>query len=92
MTKIVANDPRWKTAQGLDPSQEDLFDALLLIAENDGDAYRSRDARKAVQNAWREWKAETDENLREDFRVVGPKIEKALRDRWAREKRESRMA
>lgn len=70
---------------GLDPSQEDLFDALLAVAENDSDAYRKRDAAKAVATAWREWKAETDRNLREDFRAIQRKLEKALEAQWKRE-------
>jgi hypothetical protein len=77
---------------GLDPSAEDLFDALLVIAENDGDAYRAKDAKMAVRNAWRDWKKETDENLAEDFKSVQAKLEKALKDRWAKEKRESKQA
>jgi len=77
---------------GLDPSQEDLFDALLLIAENDGDAYRKRDAAAAVATAWKDWKKETDENLAEDFRAIKSKLEKALKDRWKREGKESRQA
>jgi hypothetical protein len=75
---------------GLDPSQEDLFDALLVVAENDGDAYRKRDAVLAVSNAWKEWKKETDQNLREDFRAIQKKLEKALQAQWQLEERESK--
>lgn len=88
------NDPRWKVAAGfgLDADEERLFEALLLIAENDGDAYRARDAKTAVMKAWRAWKEETDTNLREDYRTIFPKVVKALEARWARESRERRMA
>lgn len=75
--------------EDLDPSQEELFDALLPIAENDGEAYRARDAKMAVANAWRDWKSETDANLREDFKAIQGKLESALKARWARERRES---
>ena len=77
---------------GLDPSQEELYDALMLIAENDGDAYRKRDANMAVASAWAEWKKEHDQNLREDFRVVQKKLVKALQDQWKRHEAESRRA
>lgn len=77
---------------GIAPAQEELFDALLLIAENDGDAYRKRDAAGAVSTAWAEWRAEHIANLSEDFRTVKPAVEKALKARWAREGKERREA
>jgi hypothetical protein len=83
-----------KTAadMGLDPSQEELFDALLLIAENDGSAYKKRDADMAVAAAWAEWKKEHDQTLREDFRSIQRKLIKALQDQWKRHEAESRRA
>jgi hypothetical protein len=79
-----------KTAS-MDPQQEELFDALMLIAENDGDAYRKRDAAMAVASAWAEWKKEHDQNLREDFRAIQKNLVKALQAQWARAEAESRM-
>jgi len=72
----------------LDPEQEALFDEIVLMAENDGDAYRKKDAKMAFERAKREYTQIAAQNMRENFRAISKPVEQYLKDRWAREKRE----
>jgi hypothetical protein len=78
----------------MDADEEDLYDALMLIAENDSKAYseRKRDPRRAatgaVMRAWKDWKEEVDRNREEDFKSVKDKLVKDLQAQWRKEGRE----
>jgi hypothetical protein len=60
--------------QALDADEQRLYDALHLIAKNDGQSYKRKDAKGAVAKAWKEWKKSTMERHEEDF----DRVEKAL--------------
>lgn len=68
--------------QAFDSDQERLYDALKLIAENDGQAYRKRDAKGAVARAWKEWKASKLDDWAHDFSRVERQLVKDLAARW----------
>lgn len=70
---------------GLDPDQERLYDELYLIASNDGSSYKKRDAKGAVDKAFREHQKNEATRLREDFSVVKKKLVKDLAKRWQNE-------
>jgi hypothetical protein len=70
------------TKQALDADQERLYNALKLIAENDGQSYKKKDAKGAVARAWKEWKASTMERHGEDFDRVQKQLTKDLAARW----------
>jgi len=72
----------------LDPDQERLWDALHLIAENDGNAYRKGDAAGAVLTAWREYSSSKAADMRADFRAIKKALIADLAADWA----ETRMA
>ena len=67
----------------LDSDQEVLYDALMMLAENDGKAYAKMDARQAVANAYESYRRSQGENLRADFRAVKGLLEKDLAKQWA---------
>ena len=69
----------------MDTTERRLYDDLMLIAENDGQAYRSRDPRLAVVKAFREDRASQDEQLRENFELIEPELTKNLRRAWGGE-------
>lgn len=66
----------------MDSDQEDLYNKLWMIASNDGDSYKKRDATGAVDKAWREWKKIEDRRLREDFRAIKKQMAADLKKRW----------
>lgn len=66
----------------MDSDQEAIYDAVWMIASNDGDSYRKKDARGAVKKAWMEWQKTESRQNREDFRAVEKKLVKDLGDRW----------
>lgn len=72
----------------LDPDQEELFDTIALMAENEGDAYRKRDAKMAFELAKKEYMRSHLTDLRANFRAIAKPVMQYLQDRWAREKRE----
>ena len=72
----------------LDADQERMFDALKMIAENEGRFYAKRDAKGAVDFAWRQWQKDESRRNREDFSVVKPALVKALADQWKQRDRE----
>jgi hypothetical protein len=66
-----------------DPQQEALFDMLLNMAANDGDAYRDgKNAKRAIETAYREYTRNVETMLREDFSVVRPIAITQLTKRW----------
>ena len=70
------------TKMAFDSDQELLYDALKLIAENDGQAYQRKDAKGAVARAGKEWRASTMERHEEDFDRVQKQLVKDLAARW----------
>jgi hypothetical protein len=66
----------------LDADQERLYDSLMLIAENNGNAYASNDARRAVEEAYADYRKATSEQLRSDFRAVKSLLTKDLQKVW----------
>ena len=71
-----------KTA--MDSDEEALYDALWMIASNDGDSYRKRDAKGAIQKAWMEWQKLESQRNRENWQGVQRVLEKDLAKRWAK--------
>lgn len=71
------------TSRGaLDSDQEILYDALMLIAENDGAAYRAKDPRKAVERAFVDYRESQIDNLDYDFKTVQKVLVKDLAKAW----------
>lgn len=66
-----------------DAAVERLYEALKLVAENDGDAYRERDPKAAVHRAYLAHRAAVLEELRYGFGCVASELERDLADRWA---------
>jgi len=98
LIRLAASDPELrlvllplltKRAVNLDPDQERLFESLKFMAENDGRAYASRDAKAAIETAWRDWQRESAKRMRDDFRIVKPHLIKMLLAQWAERDRDS---
>jgi hypothetical protein len=67
----------------IDPDEERLFDMILNMASNDGDAYRdNKNAKRAVATAWSDYQRNVQELLREDFDTVKPVAIRDLQKRW----------
>jgi hypothetical protein len=64
-------------------SDRDLYDAIMLIAENDRASYQRKDAKGAVKKATREHMKWFMTNLREEIRGVEGAIVKDLTKEWA---------
>lgn len=73
------------TFPGLDSSEQALFDTLMLVAENDGDSYRKRDAAGAIKKAFADHLRIEAEAMREDYRSIEKKLIKELAKRWRQE-------
>ncbi len=67
----------------LDAEQERLLDSLVLIAENDGDAYRhGKNVKKAVDDAFKEITRLDAAALRENYPFVREKAISIVKQRW----------
>ena len=75
----------------LDSDQERLFNQIVLVAENDGAAYRKRDATMAFVRAKKEYIRNRNSDLDMDFRAIAPLVKQYLEDRWAQEQKDVRM-
>jgi len=71
-----------KTA--MDSEEEELYDAIWMIASNDGDSYRKKDAKGAVKKAWAEWQKLERQRNNENWRGIQRKLEADLAKRWAK--------
>jgi hypothetical protein len=60
----------------------DMYDELWLIASNDGESYRKRDAKGAIEKAWAEYQKNERTRMREDFKEILPKLKKDLERYW----------
>jgi hypothetical protein len=81
---MTYNYDRRASMPGLDPDEEKLYDVLWMIASNDGDSYRKKDAAGAVTKAWREYQRDHAEELRESFGSIQKLLVKELAKRWAK--------
>jgi hypothetical protein len=77
--------------RSLDPDQERLAEELHLMAENDGAAYRKKDAKMAVKNAIRELRRSKIGDLDYDMKKVAPLVQKSLEARWRQADKDHRM-
>ena len=75
---------------GMNTDEERLFDKIILIAENDGAAYRKRDARMAFQRAAKEYMRNHMDDLRHDMAGIKNAVEKYLQDKWTNAEREAK--
>ena len=75
--KLASTDKR-----GMDSDQEILYDALMLIAENDGDSYRKQDAKGAVEKAFQGYQRTKQDDLRDDFKAIKKKLSNTLGQEW----------
>lgn len=67
----------------LDGDQERMLDSLLLMASNDGDAYRdNKNVSRAVTNAYRDYQRNFLEALREDGSVIKEPAIAIVTKRW----------
>jgi hypothetical protein len=66
----------------MDPDQERLFNNLHMRATNEGRFYNRRDAKGAVDFAFREYQKDRDRADREDFRIIKDRLEKAILEYW----------
>ena len=67
----------------MDSDQRELYDDLYLIASNDGNAYKKKDAKGAIDKAFREHMKNVQDNLRGDFKAIQKILEKDLASRWS---------
>ena len=68
--------------QELDADQERLYDALFLSASNEGSFYRKKDAKGAVEKAFRDYMSSREDDLKHDFKTIKSALVKALAKRW----------
>ena len=63
--------------------KRDLYEAIMLIAENDGDAYKhGKDAAGAVERALRDYQRIQAEGLRADLREIKTALVRDLYNAW----------
>jgi len=70
------------TKTAMDSDEEELYDAVWMIASNDGASYKKKDAKGAVSKAWREWQKLEGQRNRENWRSVEKQMVKDLTERW----------
>lgn len=66
----------------MDPSQEEMFDEIVLMAVNEGSFYPKRDAKGAVAQAWKDYLRFKTEAMREDFRAIAATAAKEVLKQW----------
>lgn len=66
----------------MDADQEHLYNELFSYASNYGDFYRKKDAKGAVEYAFKEYMRTLDGTTRADFKVIKSKLVKDLAKRW----------
>jgi len=72
-----------KKGLDLDPDQERLLDRLVMVARNDGDAYRASDPRAAVEQAFRNIQQADAEYLKENYELgVRGEAIRLVKKRW----------
>ena len=62
--------------------ERELYDAIMMIAENDGDSYRKRDAKGAAEKACKEYIKSETESLKDDIDSVKSEITRDLAKKW----------
>jgi hypothetical protein len=67
-----------------DADQERLYKRLMLVAENDGDAYRANCPTAAAEQAYKDHRRNVLDALRADFAVVRFDLIGALSAGWDR--------
>ena len=70
--------------EGTAHSDRDLFDAIMLIAKNDGDSYRKKDPKGAIRKAITEYVSLEMGALRSDLKGMQSRLEKELGAYWKR--------
>lgn len=70
----------------LSSEQEDLYDTLMLVAENDGRAYKDRKPKDAVERAFKDHKSREMDDLNFNYSKVRSKLVKDLQIKWRRKK------
>lgn len=71
-----------ETLVEMDADQEHLYNELFSYASNYGDFYRKKDAKGAVEYAFKEYMRTLDGTTRADFKVIKAKLVKDLAKRW----------
>lgn len=56
--------------------------SLAMYAENDGDAYRTKDAKKAVDDAYRTYVSEQIASMRHEYSEIKAALIADLQQRW----------
>lgn len=77
-----------KQAVHLDPDQERMFNEIKMMAENEGRFYQKKDAKGAVEFAWREYQKNKARDMRDDFRKIKNHLVKTLADQWSQREQE----
>lgn len=86
LKKRLLNDPTAHARararnQALD--EEDVLDAIVLTAVNDGDAYRdNKNAKRAVESAMADYRARMAEDMRETFSSIRAGAIKEVTRQW----------
>lgn len=62
--------------------QKELYDAITMIAENDGDNYRAKDAEKAINQAIRFYVRAKMQELTNDLNDMRPALVADLAKNW----------
>ena len=74
------------TKVSMDRDEKELYDALKLVAENDGRAYKDRKPTDAIDRAFKDHKKTTMADLEGDFKAVRKQLVKDLQIKWRRKK------
>ena len=84
--KTTKRGGKKKNPNSMDSDAERMLAELVLIAVNDGDAYRdNKNAKRAVASAFRTYKEYQDDNRRETFNEIESHAIKEVRRRWRTE-------
>jgi len=77
--------------QAFDTDQERLLDAIVLAAENEGRFYDKRDAKGAVDAAWKTHRKATIEDFDHDFNAIKKEAIKQVRKSWGRKPKKATL-
>jgi len=65
-------------------SEDDFYKEIMLVAENDGDSYRKKDAKGAIEKAIKQIRRYLMEDFDEEAKKVKASLVKDLSKEWSR--------
>jgi len=89
--RVVRRRASSSGSSSMDSDQRDLYEKLMLAAVNDGSAFRSKNASRAVDNAFREYRRFLLSDLQYDFDSIRREMVKDIQAYWKRSKDEAAL-